>query len=1155
MGVRKIEVQIVGDARQLERMFGRATKSGVGFGRNMAKLAAGYSIGRALVGSVKAAADFEQQLAKLKSVSGASAAELTKLKNAALDTSTKTAFGAREVASAQVELAKAGMGASQILGGALKSTLDLATLGQIGLADAATYTSNAMQAFGLKASQTKQIAVAFASAANATTADVGDFGMALNQTAAASNAAGMSFRQTMTYLTALAAIGVKGSDAGTSLKTTLTQLAKPTAIASKEAKKLGISFFDSNGKMKDAAAISGDLQGAWGKLTQQERLASAARLVGTDGMRTLLAVYAAGPDKLKGYERALGDSSAAQKAIAAQNDTFSAKWKRMTNGLEVAAIILGGKLLPVLGEGAAALAKFVQGARDDGTLDSLASSVRSVLDVVGQVGRVFMSGADEMASFLDVGGQIVSNPMFLGFAAGALAVMAVVRAVMALRAAMLLLAAASVANPFLLFITVAGGLAGAMGLLNSQTGSTSSAMDRLRDAAQRARDAVQAFKDAVLGQTDAQLALRQSTITHAESLNRLADVQRRVNSGELKGREAKLALKQATLDVDRAEQGLKRSRNDIVKANKSTADSIVELTKRHGEERAAAERAVQQARLAAQITPKPATIKARADAEKALADTLNRQTAELKPLVAQTEKHGKANTTAGKQARSHNAALREQQGAVARAREQMGPAAKATSGLGNAARGGAGGVRSLNSAANATPGAMAAAAGGARGAGSAISQGLVAGILGQIGAIRAAAARVALEATAAMKAAAMIKSPSRLTAKEVGEPMADGVAKGLENRRSVLGKKISAVVRGAILDAKGNLSSLSDGLSGMVGSGIDAVAKRDTAALGNSPEAQRLRAMDAEDAASERAAARAELVAATSKGTRKEREKATLELAKFDREVEKETLREQLAAREAAIAENAEKRKADFEQGASDLTDAFNRGEITASQYRERMKELIAAQLPEYEQLGTLLGTAFANTFGAQLAGVLAQAGAIGGAPAVSGSGPGVDVRDPFVAQMQEWKDRDVALKKQLADWRKDLRSAEDERDRAQIAIRDGKATELERRRLTESNAKVKEAGQQIARFENAIKAHTARRPTRLGDGGVAFGPTHAFIGERGTPEAVVPLNDRGISRFLRGAGVRGGSGGVNIEKLEVRRESDIDMIAAQLARRMRMGV
>lgn len=120
--------------------------------------------------------------------------------------------------------------------------------------------------------------------------------------------------------------------------------------------------------------------------------------------------------------------------------------------------------------------------------------------------------------------------------------------------------------------------------------------------------------------------------------------------------------------------------------------------------------------------------------------------------------------------------------------------------------------------------------------------------------------------------------------------------------------------------------------------------------------------------------------------------------------------------------------------------------------------------------------------------------------------------------------------------------------------MKEGTSTPGERRRLTDATEAEAKAERAVAAADRALKAHRNRRPKRLGGGGVVWSPTNILAGERGTPEAVVPLTDRGVGKFLAQLGGAGIGSGVHVENLYVRRDADIDAIAAALARRMRMG-
>lgn len=359
-GLAAASAQVEGFAKKADA---RAVTASAAFSRiGTAAKVGTLAVAGGLALAVKSAANFDAQMSQVKAVTGATASQMAVLRKAALDTS-KSAQGfgytAKDVAAAQVELGKAGLSTAQIIGGGMNSALTLARAGNLQLADSAAYVANAMQQFGMSGQQSAQVADALAQAANATTADVGDFGMALVQSGAAAKSAGLSFNQTMTALTALASTGVKGSDAGTSLKTSLIQLIKPTVKQGEAAQAAGLSFIGAGGKMRDLADIAGQLRTKTQNLTQAQRTALFATLAGTDGVRTLLSLYNAGPVKIAKYSAALAKQGTAQSQAATMSDNAAGKFKQLMATLQAAGIEIGTALLPPLAAVASGFAKVI----------------------------------------------------------------------------------------------------------------------------------------------------------------------------------------------------------------------------------------------------------------------------------------------------------------------------------------------------------------------------------------------------------------------------------------------------------------------------------------------------------------------------------------------------------------------------------------------------------------------------------------------------------------------------------------------------------------------------------------------------------------------------------------------------------------------------
>lgn len=311
------------------------------------KLASAAKMGAAAVGvglvyglgkAVAAGANFEKQMDATAAVSEANRKEMAKLEKQALALGQKTAYSALEVADAQEQLVKGGLRLSDVLGGALPAALSLAAAGEMDLGDAASTTVNAMKLFGLEGRDAAKVSDMLATAANRTTADVGDFAMALQQGGAVAKLAGINLNQTVTALEALAESGVKNSDAGTSLKAAFIQLLKPTEKQADLASSLNLEWVDSQGNLKSMAAISKELITATDGMTNSQRAATFATLAGTDGVRTLNALYSAGPEKLEALTRANREQGTAQDVAKQKMDNLSGSFEQLGGAAETLAI-------------------------------------------------------------------------------------------------------------------------------------------------------------------------------------------------------------------------------------------------------------------------------------------------------------------------------------------------------------------------------------------------------------------------------------------------------------------------------------------------------------------------------------------------------------------------------------------------------------------------------------------------------------------------------------------------------------------------------------------------------------------------------------------------------------------------------------------------
>lgn len=377
------------------------------------------------------AASFDDAMSQVQGALGGASEDMDGLRNLALQLGADTVFSATESAQAMVELAKGGLTEAQIKGGALAASMDLAAAGQLNLADAAATTVQMMGSFGLGAGDATRIANALAGAANASSADVSDLTQAMSQCSAQASLAGWSLEDTAAALALFADHGVKGSDAGTSLKTMLQRLAAPTDQAAEAIAAYGLNIRDSNGKMKDISGIADELTGKLGGLSDAERDAALQTIFGSDASRAAAILMQSGSEGLAKYIAATNDATAAETMANAQKGELSWALENMGGAVESAAIAFGTALAPaitavadVIGNVAEAFASLPAGVQ---------TGIAVVLALVAALGLLLMVIGSVVAALpaISEGFAVLGGALAIPLAAAAAAVVAAIAAIAA----------------------------------------------------------------------------------------------------------------------------------------------------------------------------------------------------------------------------------------------------------------------------------------------------------------------------------------------------------------------------------------------------------------------------------------------------------------------------------------------------------------------------------------------------------------------------------------------------------------------------------------------------------------------------------------------------------------------------------------------------
>lgn len=333
----------------VEKFGGVAAKVGkVGLGLLVAGTVAA---GTAAVYSAKKFSDFESAMLDLKAIASQDlkTGDYEKMYEQAKKLGAATKYSAEEVAYGMKELAAAGMKPEKVMK-SIAGVLDLAAAGEVEVAYAAELTANALAQFNLEAEESAHVADVFAKAAVLGTLSVNDMGEAFKYVGAvAGNMANQSIESVSAALAALSNNGIKGSQAGTVLRTTLAKLSAPNKMAATAIKELGMTTTDTAGNLLPLSNLVDQFRVKTEGMGDAQKNAYAKMLVGQEAMTGFIALAKTGGAELDAMTKELIDSKGAAEAMAKiKMSGLAGAWELMTGAIDGVVIALGERLAPLI---------------------------------------------------------------------------------------------------------------------------------------------------------------------------------------------------------------------------------------------------------------------------------------------------------------------------------------------------------------------------------------------------------------------------------------------------------------------------------------------------------------------------------------------------------------------------------------------------------------------------------------------------------------------------------------------------------------------------------------------------------------------------------------------------------------------------------------
>ena len=343
--------------------------------------------------AVKTTADFDAQMGKVQAISGATGTQFDALREKAREMGSKTKFSATEAGAAFEYMAMAGWKTEDMLDG-IEGIMNLAAASGEDLATTSDIVTDALTAFGLTAKDSGHFADVLAAASSNANTNVGMMGETFKYAAPIAGALGYTAEDTALAIGLMANSGIKSSQAGTSLRSIMTNLTGDIKIAGAAIGEVTVKTTNADGSMRSFNDIIMDCRTAFSGLTESEKANTAEALVGKNAMSGFLAIMNASEADVNKLSAAIDncDGSAEQMAATMQ-DNLSGQITILKSALQELAIQIGDALMPTVRNIVSKIQEFVEKLQqmDEGTrntilkLAAFAAAIGPVLLVVGKL--------------------------------------------------------------------------------------------------------------------------------------------------------------------------------------------------------------------------------------------------------------------------------------------------------------------------------------------------------------------------------------------------------------------------------------------------------------------------------------------------------------------------------------------------------------------------------------------------------------------------------------------------------------------------------------------------------------------------------------------------------------------------------------------------
>lgn len=355
------------------------------------------------IAAVKTGADFEAQMDRVGAIASATSEEMEQMKNVALELGASTSKSAGEVAKGMEELAAMGFTANEVIG-AMPGVISAAEASGSDMAQTAEVMASTLNIFNLEAEEAGKVADILAQTANVSAASLTDMQYALKYAGPPASALGVSLEELSAGIGIMTNAGMKGEQAGTTLRGALLGLLDPSEENSKLMDKMGIAITDNEGNFVGLANLVDNLANSMDGQTDTQKAATISALVGKEAVSGMLSLMQAGPDEIREFTKSLEESGGASETAAAiMRDNLTGTLDELGGAFETASIEIAEILTPAIREISEGLQSLIQKFIDlSPTAQKVILTVTGLVAAIGPLLIVFGAIASAIGSLLTV---------------------------------------------------------------------------------------------------------------------------------------------------------------------------------------------------------------------------------------------------------------------------------------------------------------------------------------------------------------------------------------------------------------------------------------------------------------------------------------------------------------------------------------------------------------------------------------------------------------------------------------------------------------------------------------------------------------------------------------------------------------------------------